>query len=540
MTSSKISSKTVTLTNHTSCQFMCNNPIIYITQSPDDAVMLGVIQQRDYIDGQAERWSYENIDCLTETCIASIKATNTERINMRGRWETVYFQDTMTGNLIGSAIVAELKNSNTDFDTNDTTAPAVAIYFDIYGACPYKGSILCPIGTNPDSVVVRYDSFTSTINVIILGIDGFTYNSFGIHDFVAACTGKGGLVTDKQLTFADASNSSELHYPVLNENAFSPDGNLVLIHHMPETGEDEDYFSVELIHKTLELSEHRFKTSFQDGDKFKTSAQDGDKFKTSAQGGDKFKTSAQGGDKFKTSAQDGDKFKTYGKLCGNNQINWSHDQITVTCHSGYLVFNLITGASQFVEESIQNVNLHFKNWRREYQKQGNSYNVKGLTWRMPSTGRSQPIRTFMFENDIQDEYDSDMTRINKSIPAGNISLDWALLFENDNVAIFTIGHRTIIGFDKLLQYQPIIYQFPKTTEYFNICAVTYDRVYASTYIDEDEDEYGSFPGQIIVRSYTFDFAARIERFIRMSRLPNMPAGGASNMIAKFLKHQKKN
>ena len=510
MTSSKISSKTVTLTNHTSCQFMCNNPIIYITQSPDDAVMLGVIQQRDYIDGQAERWSYENIDCLTETCIASIKATNTERINMRGRWETVYFQDTMTGNLIGSAIVAELKNSNTDFDTNDTTAPAVAIYFDIYGACPYKGSILCPIGTNPDSVVVRYDSFTSTINVIILGIDGFTYNSFGIHDFVAACTGKGGLVTDKQLTFADASNSSELHYPVLNENAFSPDGNLVLIHHMPETGEDEDYFSVELIHKTLELSEHRFKTSFQDGDKFKTSA------------------------------QDGDKFKTYGKLCGNNQINWSHDQITVTCHSGYLVFNLITGASQFVEESIQNVNLHFKNWRREYQKQGNSYNVKGLTWRMPSTGRSQPIRTFMFENDIQDEYDSDMTRINKSIPAGNISLDWALLFENDNVAIFTIGHRTIIGFDKLLQYQPIIYQFPKTTEYFNICAVTYDRVYASTYIDEDEDEYGSFPGQIIVRSYTFDFAARIERFIRMSRLPNMPAGGASNMIAKFLKHQKKN
>ena len=489
MTSSKICSKTVTLTNHTSCQFMCHNPIIYITQSPDGAVMLGVVQQQDHIDGQAERWSYKNIDCLTETCIASIKATNTERINMRGKWKTVYFQDTMTGNLIGSAIVTELKNSNTDFETNDTTAPSVAIYFDIYGACPYKGSILCPIGTNPDSVVVRYDSFTSTINVIILGIDGFTYNSFGIHDLVAECTDKGGLITDKQLTFADASYSSELHYPVLNENAFSPDGNLVLIHHMPCSGEDEDYCSVELIHKALELSEH--------------------------------------------------KFKTYGKLCGNNQINWSHDQITVTCNSGYLVFNLITGASQFVEEGIQNVNLHFKNWRREYQKQGHIYTIKGLSWRVPSTGRSQPIRTFMFENDIQDEYDSDMTRINKSIPAGNISLDWALLFENDNVAIFTIGHRTVIGFDKLLQHQPIIYQFPKTTEYLNICAVTYDRVYASTYID-DEDEYGNFGGQIIVRSYQFDFAARIERFIRMSRLPNMPTGGALSMITKFLVQQKKN
>jgi hypothetical protein len=530
MTSSKISSKIVELTPHTSCEMrvpQSNN--YYITQSPDGAVMLGVMHQRIYFGGQAEKWSYENVDCLTETCIASIKATNTERISMRGGWKTVYFQDAMTGNLTGSAIVAELKSSNADFDPNDTTVPSVAIYFDIYGAHPCKGSILCPIGTKRNSVVVRYDSLTSTINVIILGIDGFTYNSFGIHDFVAACTGKGGLGSDKQLTFADTSYSSELHYPVLNENAFSPDGNLMLIHHMPDSGDDEDYCSVEFIYKPLELSEHKFKTSAQDGDKFKTSAQDGDKFKTSA----------QDGDKFKTSAQDGDKFKTYGKLCGNNQINWSPDQITVTCNSGHLVFNLVTGASQFVKEGVQNVNLHFKNWRREYQTQGHLYTIKGLSWRVPSTGRSQPIRTFVFEDDVQDEYEPGMTRINKSIPVGNISLDWALLFENDNVAIFKIGHRTVIGFDKLLQHQPIIYQLPKTTDYFDISAVTKDRIYASTFIDDD-DEYGSFGGQIIVDSCKFDFAARIERFIRMDKLPNMPAGGASIMIAKFLVQQKKN
>jgi len=472
----------------------------YITQSPNGAVMLGAMCQRVYFGGQAEKWSYENIDCLNDTCIASIKATNTEKISMHGGWKTVYFQDDMTGNLIGSAIVAELKSSNADFDPNDTSLPSVAIYIDIYGARPYKGSILCPSGTKRNSVVVRYDSLTSTINVIILGIDGFTYNSFGNLRFGS----------DKQLTFADACYSDELHYPVLNENAFSPDGNLMLIHHMPDSGDDEDYCSVELIVKTLELSEGKFKTSTQDGDKFKTST------------------------------QDGGKFKTYGKLCGNNQINWSPDQITVTCHSGHLVFDLVTGASQFVKEGVQNVNLHFKNWRREYQTQtqGHLYTIKGLSWRVPSNGRSQPIRTFVFENDVQDEYKPGMTRINKSIPVGNISLDWALLFENDNVAIFKIGCRTIVGFDKLLQYQPIIYQLPKTTDYSHIVAVTYDRVYAFTFIDDD-DEYGSFGGQVIVDSCKFDFAARIERFIRMSRLPNMPAGGASIMIAKFLEHQKK-
>ena len=149
------------------------------------------------------------------------------------------------------------------------------------------------------------------------------------------------------------------------------------------------------------------------------------------------------------------------------------------------------------------------------------------------------MRTFVFEDDVQDEYDHLVTKLNKSIPAGNISLNWTMLFENDSIAVFKVGHRTVVGLDKLLQYQPVVYQLSKTTDYYDIVAVTKDHIYSSTFIDDD-DEYGSFGGQIIVRSYQFDFAAQIERFIRIDKLPGMPVGGAFNLIAKFLAHQKKN
>jgi hypothetical protein len=145
----------------------------------------------------------------------------------------------------------------------------------------------------------------------------------------------------------------------------------------------------------------------------------------------------------------------------------------------------------------------------------------------------------MFEDDIQDSHEYMMTKINKSIPASNISLDWVLFFENDIVAVFKIGHRIIIGFDKLLRYQPVVYQIPKTTDYYDIVAITRDRIYTGTYMD-DEDEYNSYGGQIIVMSYQFDFVDRIERFIRIDNLPGMPVSGVFNLITKFLALQKKN
>ena len=310
------------------------------------------------------------------------------------------------------------------------------------------------------------------------------------------------FIGTKQLTFADASYSEEYNYSVLHEDAFSPVGNLVLIHYpqhnLPhntvDSSVDEDYCTVVLVNQKYgQLTESMANY----------------------------------------------KFKTYGKLFGNNKIIWSRDTITVMCHAGRLVFNLTSGESEFVAEGIQNVNLHFKNWRREYQSQGQLYTIKGLSWCVPSRGRAQPMRTFVFEDDVQDEYDHLMTKLNKSIPAGNISLNWTMLFENDSIAVFKVGHRTVVGFDKLLKYQPVVYQLSKTTDYYDIVAVTKDRIYSSTFIDDD-GEYGSFGGQIIVRSYQFDFAAQIERFICMDKLPNMPAGGALTIIAKFLVQQKKN
>lgn len=496
MTSTKISSKLITLplASCTSCEIHVPQSNNYqITQPDANSVALGVMSQQVYFGGKAEKWSYKNIDCLTNTEIASVKAINTERISMRGGWRTFYFDDIETGQQIGTSIVAELKNSAADFDPSDTTPAQISIYFDIQGSHPCKGTILCPIGIKRKNVVARYDSVAAVINVIILGIDSFTYHSFGTHEFIG----------NKQLTFADAMYSSEYNYSVLNENSFSPDGNLVLInypqHNLPhstvDTGDDEDYCSIALVNKRYgQLTESMAKY----------------------------------------------KFKTYGKLFGNNQITWSRNQITVMCYGGRLVFNLTSGESEFVEEGIQNVNLHFKNWRMERRAQGRLHTIKGLSWRVPSTGKPQPTRTFMFEDDIQDNHEYMMTNINKSIPDSNISLDWVLFFENDSVAVFKIGHRIIIGFDKLLRYQPVIYQIPKTTDYYDIVAITRDRIYTSTFID-DEDEYGSCGGHIIVKSYQFDFAAQIERFIRIDKLPGMPVGdGTFNLIAKFLAHQKKN
>lgn len=492
MTSTKISSKLITLSfaSCTSCDTWVPQSSNYqITQPDANSVALGVMSQSIYFGGKAEKWSYTNIDCGTDTEIASVKAINTERISMRGGWRTFYFNDIETGQQIGTAIVAELKNSAADYDPTDTTPAQISIYFDIQGSHPGKGTILCPIGTKRINIVAKYDSVAAVINVIILGIDGFTYHSFGINCFVA----------DKPMIFTDAMYSSEYSYSGLNENSFSPDGNLVLLHNLPhsttDSSDDEDYFSIALVNKKYgQLTESMAKY----------------------------------------------KFKTYGKLFCNNQITWSRDQITVMCYAGRLIFNLISGESGFVEEGIQNVNLHFKNWQIKRKARGHSYTVKGLSWRVPRICRPQPMRTFMFEDDIQDDHEYMMIKINKSIPASNISLDWALFFENDNIAVFKIGHKIIIGFDKLLHYQPVVYQLPKTTDYYDIVAITRDRIYTSTFID-DEDEYGGYGGQIKVLSYQFDFATQIERFIRIDKLPGMSVGGgAFNLIAKFLAHQKKN
>ena len=241
---------------------------------------------------------------------------------MRGGWRTFYFNDIETGRQIGSAIVTELKSASADFDPTDTTPAQVSIYFDIQlDPNPLMGSILCPIGTKRNSVIVKYNSMSGIINIIILGIDAFTYHSFDTREFIGT----------KQLTFADASYSEEYNYSVLHEDAFSPVGNLVLIHYpqhnLPhntaDSSVDEDYCTVVLVNQKYgQLTESMANY----------------------------------------------KFKTYGKLCGNNKIVWSRDTITVMCHAGRLVFNLTSGESEFVTEGIQNVNLHFKNFSCVFRK----------------------------------------------------------------------------------------------------------------------------------------------------------------------------
>ena len=70
MTSTKISSKMITLPSAScnSCDMRVPQSNNYqITQPDANSVALGVMTQCVYFGGKAEKWFYENIDCLTDT-----------------------------------------------------------------------------------------------------------------------------------------------------------------------------------------------------------------------------------------------------------------------------------------------------------------------------------------------------------------------------------------------------------------------------------------------------------------------------------------
>lgn len=492
MTAIKITTKITDLVGNgttTECNIRVptsNN--FYITQPDANHVMLGVMRQRVYFGGKSEKWVYENFNCLTNTICSMMRPTTNERISMRGGWKTHYFQDMTTGKEIGNAIVAELKSKESEYsqEREQATSP-VAIYYDVQGIeTTLKSSILCSSGTTKSSVVVRYDAPAQMINVAILGTSGFTYYSFAIGEITEA----------QQLTFADAVYSAKYTMSILHTDAFSPDGNLLLCFD-ESADDDETYCKVVIVNKTI-------------SDKY--------------------------------SDLPSHKFATYGKMFGNNAITWSPGQILVKCYTGDLEFNLVTGVSKFIEFGVQNVNLVFKKWKTSSYEPYDSCapsKINGLTWRVPSTKRARPLKTFVFEEEIvEHNYDFHWNVLNKSIPACNRSLEWILLFENDNVAVFKIGCRTIICFDKLLQFQPVIYQIPKK-DGLEIVAVTRDSIYTQTY-DDDEDEYGGNGGTIIVRTYKYNFVSRLESQLRFNSIPNPPKGCAFAIVGKFLEHQKKN
>ena len=483
MTSTKISSKIIEMSVDTTLNINVPTSHNYdITQSQDGGIRVGVLQQTVYFGGKTEKWSYTNIDIMTETDMAEIKSIANERISMITAWKTYYFQDATTSEQIGTAIVAELKTNNRgEYDASGkpiTEIAPIVIYFDIQGSYPSYGSIRCPIGTCKDNVVVRYDSLNFVINVIVLCAESFSYHSFDTRK----------LMSTDRLEFADANYFTRYVCRVLREDAFNPSGNLVLIYH----GYDEsDFCSVELINKKY-------------GRLSKELA--------------------------------GYQFPTHRKMCGNTKITWTHTSITVKCYSCQLVFDLATGVTTIISESTQNVNIHFKNWMEDFDKPPQPYMIKGLSWRVPA-GQAQPTRTFEFVDEIRDSYDPRFGKINKSIPTGYISLDWALLYENDNIAVFKIGSRTVIGFDKLLHYQPVIYHIPKTQDNREIIAVSRDHIYTYDFFD-DEDEYGSYGGILTIRAYNFNFADRIDSLVRIAKFTEMQVGGAFTMVAKFLAHQK--
>ena len=490
MTATKITTKIINLTdNDTTTKsdiYVPTSNNFYFTQPTDDKVMIGVVRKRINF-GRGERWDYENIDCLSNQTFSNIQATSTEKLSLPGSWKTYYFQDTPSGSpIIGNAIVVELKNQETTRQSGavQEESKPVAVYFDFNGQ--KKGSILCPSGTVKSNVVVRYDSVTDRINLVILGVSGFTYHSFAIGETSAG----------RHLTFADAVYSDEYKLPVIQETAISPDGNMLLCYQETTESEmDEPYCTIIVVGekpaKRFEgLTSHRF--------------------------------------------------MTFDKMFGNNVITWHPEQIQVKCFAGNLEFNLTTGGSKFIEFGVQNVNLVFTRWKTSGYAPYDTCKpakIPGLSWRVPSSKRPKPLRTFVFEEEIvEHNYDFTWTKLNKSIPDSNHGLEWIMLFENDNVAIFKIGCRTIICFDKLLQFQPVIYQIPKT-DGLEIAAVSRDRIYVQTYTDEDE-EYGG-NATITIKTYQYNFVNRIESLLRFYSVSEMFPPGAVSTIAKFLAHQKK-
>jgi hypothetical protein len=339
-----------------------------------------------------------------------------------------------------------------------------------------KFSIRFESGILPHHVIIRYDIAELNLNLVVLSTGNTaTFHSFS-HDMV---------LSGNPLTLSNADFTHEFVVKNwLGPSAISPNGCSMLVY-----DNTCDYCQIMCL-RTLEFSEH--------------------------------------------------KFKAYDNLFGTHTIHWmSGDEpiIRIDCYSGQLIFNTVIGNSEFVKHNIQTVLIRVKHWKYIYSS-NKQRTIHGLQWRMPAGVCAQPMRTFEIDElPCNDEYDIMYAKTNKSIPRGNIGLDGVLMFENDFVAVFQIGSRTVIGFSKQLQQSPVIYQLADKFKDYTICAITSTRIIAYILEEDNYEDYG-FYGHLAVISFPYKFTTRITSLSRLAKVPAIPFG-ALRIITKFLEQQKK-
>lgn len=339
-----------------------------------------------------------------------------------------------------------------------------------------KGKILLDEGILPNQVILRYDHVEHCLNLVLEAVDKLKLYSFNWDK----------ISSGKPLAMLDAVFINET--PIRNwlgPDSISPDGYSILVYNT-----DDDYCQIQQL---------------------------------------------------RTGQLDAGKFDAHQALFGTHTINWMNtdttQKITISCYSGQLIFDLTVGKSEFAKQSIQNVSVRFANWKYYYSSDKDR-TITGLQWRMPYGVRAQPHLTFELDDILfKDEYETRYGKANKSIPRGNVNLDATLMFENDFVAMFLIGARTVIGFDKFLQYAPVVYQLSEKFKDYTICAITQDKIYAYLMEEDDYEDYGYY-GDFIVINFPYQFANRTASLSRFSKAPGIPFG-AVRIISRFLAQQKK-
>jgi hypothetical protein len=361
------------------------------------------------------------------------------------------------------------------------------IYYEVKGTTYLaKGRLLLDAGILPSQVNIMYDREYQKLNLVVVLGETLKWHAFH-WDMINA---------GNPLTMADAELTCETqvsHW--LGSDSISPNGNSVLVYNS-----DGDYCQILCL---------------------------------------------------RTGLMDAWRFDAHQALFGTHTISWldgEKPRITINCYSGQLVFCLTTGKSEFIKQSIQTVSVRVANWKYSYSP-NKTRTINGLQWRMPSGVRGQPHRTFELDGILfKDEYDTRYGKTNKSIPRGNIGLDSVLMFENDFVAVFLIGSRTVIGFDKgvrslpnkQLLVQPVIYQLSEKFKNCTICAITQDRIYAYLMDEDDYEDYGyyGYYGDFNIFNFPYQFTNQVSSLARLAKITGIPIC-AERIIHGFLAQQKK-
>ena len=351
------------------------------------------------------------------------------------------------------------------------------IYYEVNCAIGFvKGRIQFDEGILPNQIVVRYDRDKYQLNLVVVASDN-TLKWYGFS--------QDKIASGKPLSLSDYDYALETqvkHW--LGQDSISPDGQTVLVYNC-----DGDYCQLLRLYNG-ELDDL--------------------------------------------------KWTAHKALFGKHTINWFAEpelRIIINCYLGQIVFDMADGQSKFVKHSIQTVSVRFANWKYKYSGD-DTRTIQGLQWPMPNGVRAQPHRTFELDGILfKDEYDPSLGNTNKSIPHSKIGLDATLMFENDFVAIFLIGARTIIGFDKFIQHLPVVYQLSEKFKDYTICAITIDRITAYFMEEDDYEDYGYY-GDFNVLNFPYQFAKQITCLSRLALVPGIPIG-AERAISMFLCNQKK-